>query len=84
MPEVEEKQKRRVACKKCDSMHYNYESCAERAIEPLAEYPEWQPGQDGGTPIEGYMRRMEAIERKVNQIIDKINEDKLCQKQTQA
>ena len=77
-------QKRKVKCKKCGILHYNYEDCPEGVILPLAEYPRWESGRDGGTPIEGYMRRMEAIESKINQIIDIINEDKLCQNQNQV
>ncbi len=76
--------KRRMKCNKCGILHYNYEKCPEGVIKPLAEHPKWEPGQDGGTPIEGYMRRMEAIESKINQIITIFNEDKLCQSQTQV
>jgi hypothetical protein len=78
-----ETQKRRITCKKCGLLHYSNEDCPEYAIKPLDEHPKWtiEQSRKNGTPIEGTMRRMEALEDRVNQLIDIANKEKLCQNQ---
>jgi len=44
-------------------------------IEPIEEHPKWE--NDGNpTEVEGFMRRIEALENRVNRIVDAISKSK--------
>ena len=68
-----ETKKRRRLCKRCNTMHYNFEPCNE-GIEPdidlIPECPKWEQG-NGLTPVESLMRRIEKLEETVNLLIIK-------------